>query len=56
MIADNVSRNVQVEIKIQILAAGVILNGVFLISSSTEANDEKQNLEFVLMKGRVNKL
>lgn len=46
MIADNVSRNVQVEIKIQILAAGVVLNGAFLISSSTESNAVKQNLKF----------
>lgn len=47
MIADNVSRNVHVEIKIQILAAGFVLNGVFLISSSTKSNDVNQNLKFM---------
>lgn len=45
MIADNVSRNVQVEIKLQILAAGVVLIGVFLTLSSTEPNDVKQKLK-----------
>lgn len=46
MIADNVSRNVQVEIKIRILAAGFVSKGVFLISSSAKSNDVKQNLKF----------
>lgn len=46
MIADNVSRNVQVEIKIQILAAGFVLKGVFVISSFAKSNDVKENLKF----------
>lgn len=40
MIVDNVSRNVQV-IKLQILAAGIVLNGVFLISRFTTPNHDE---------------